>query len=85
MKRTRGIGKRDRFKANNNNDNTDLRYYRASLPEIYNHFKRDCLRCDRTFISAHRYIRLCDQCKLAFATSGICHSITEEASLMAEV
>jgi hypothetical protein len=85
MKRTRGIGRRDKYKASNLNDNTDLRYYRAEMPDIYQHFNRECLRCENEFVSPHRYVRICDQCKIGFIKSGICHSITEEACVMAEV
>lgn len=45
-------------------DCSDLQYYRSEFPEIYQTFDRKCLKCDRSFLSKHRFIRICEKCKI---------------------
>ena len=45
-------------------DCSDLQYYRSEFPEIYQTFYRSCLRCDRSFKAKHKFIRICERCKI---------------------
>lgn len=60
MKAIRG---RDKFKPLQDNDNSELRYFRESMPEIYKEHTRQCLKCNKTFEIGHKFMRLCDDCK----------------------
>lgn len=56
---------RNKYKPSVHNDNSEMRYYREALPNIYREFTRDCLKCGQTFTIGHRYVRTCEACKIA--------------------
>lgn len=45
------------------NKSTCIDYFRETLPGVYIDVQRKCLKCDRSFTTDHKFVRLCSNCK----------------------
>jgi hypothetical protein len=65
MMSARKLKNRFDFNAELNKHGEDRRFYEQTMPEVYvkNGVVRQCLRCDKRFVAAHKFIRMCDTCK----------------------